>query len=366
MTFEIKPEILTIDKVDGLSADLSSLSANAASLLTQTNNLGGSIPESSKSMSVNLLQDTFLIIGQNVSDDKPVRYLSNSTNLTSVNISNGGYGNQWWTGVAYGNNKFVAVSQNKLIATSDDGLNWTVSGSWYSAGGYAINLFFINNRFFMSLSNNYFLYSSDGITWSASSVSFVQDQPLLLAYGNGVWVFAQLYFNGYGYSTNYLSPGGYSITMSYNNSALYPQSLIFAKDKFLISHLYQNDGGGSVKYSYDGDIWSNTNVEFHSNGYSLAYGNNKYLALSIWTSVPKIFISNDGITWNQTQYSLDSYARKIVFANGKFIIMSDRKIVYSNDGITWTETTNDTGNWLSAAGGKTTVNKTFSEILGVN
>lgn len=54
MGFEVQPEILEINEIEGLSTDLQNLNTGATNLLNQTNSLSGSIPESSKNLVVQI------------------------------------------------------------------------------------------------------------------------------------------------------------------------------------------------------------------------------------------------------------------------------------------------------------------------
>ena len=129
---------------------------------------------------------TFLAVSNNgtervaMSPDGINWTIQNSNLSTSVGA--------YWSGVAYGQNMFAAISlfdSDGIIATSVDGIDWT---NVYSGSGYGYNLYYFNDTFFAI--NNYggIIRSSDGINWVTSSASGYGGTASDLTYGDGKYV----------------------------------------------------------------------------------------------------------------------------------------------------------------------------------
>ena len=83
-----------------------------------------------------------------------------------VNWSNGGIINDAMkvTDIAFGNGKFVAVSDNGKIASSTDGVNWSTTG------GYSLyDVTYENEKFVAVGSSGSIAYSTDGVNWNLAT-----------------------------------------------------------------------------------------------------------------------------------------------------------------------------------------------------
>lgn len=93
------------------------------------------------------------------------------------------------------------------------------------------------------------------------------------------------------------------------------------------------DDSLGIKYSLDGKTWNNTNSGA-SNGYSITYGNGKYVARFSNGAAS----SYDGITWT---YNAFAPVNKIIFVKDTFYACdrednANKGVWKSTDGITWT------------------------------
>jgi hypothetical protein len=80
-------------------------------------------------------------------------------------VSNSTFGGSYINGIAYGNNKFVAVGNDGKMAYSLDGVTWTaVSNSRIPS--FIRGIAYGNNRF-IAVGDEGIAYSDDGITWTA-------------------------------------------------------------------------------------------------------------------------------------------------------------------------------------------------------
>lgn len=102
-----------------------------------------------------------------------------------------------------------------------------------------------------------------------------------------------------------------------------------------------------VLYSTDGITWTQSVMPVVAGWQSIAYGNNKIVAIAYYDSSyqrsPIAAYSTNGINWTQTTLpSIPTVWRKVVYGNGMFVAMpSDPfnygdKYAYSADGINWT------------------------------
>ena len=99
--------------------------------------------------------------------------------------------------VVWGNNKWVAGGTSSTASYSADGGNWTASNGalFYVTGqgtGSIMGIAFGNNKFVAVGYNDYrdrFAYSTDGINWTTGSSIFgMSNQTNCIAYGDGKWV----------------------------------------------------------------------------------------------------------------------------------------------------------------------------------
>ena len=93
-------------------------------------------------------------------------------------------------GIAYGNNRFIAVGDKGQMAHSNDGIYWTPVRS--DAFGTAIDITSIaygNKRFVAGGAHGRIAYSSDGITWTvAEDSAFGANKINAIAYALGCFV----------------------------------------------------------------------------------------------------------------------------------------------------------------------------------
>ena len=188
-------------------------------------------------------------------------------------------------GVAYGNNRWVAVgngkdddgyNNGKNILYSDDGVGWQESfGTPFSTNGRGIGVAYGNNRWVAvgaknnstSTVNN-ILYSDDnGVSWQESSgMPFGSGGGLDVAYGNNRWV---------------------AVGRNVDGTA----------------------NGKNILYSDDGVSWqesSGTPFGTRGQGVGVSYGNNLWVAVGgdstdISTGNRKnILYSTDGVSWQES------------------------------------------------------------------
>jgi hypothetical protein len=226
--------------------------------------------------------------------------LSCQNSVTSDAISSSSpFGTSSINCIAYGNNKFVAVSSSGKIAYSTDGINWTAVSNSTFGESIIETIAYGNGKFVAgSATGGKMAYSTDGINWTAvSNSTFGESIIETIAYGN---------------------------------------------DKFIAVGQH-----GKMAYSTDGINWTAvSNLPFGTDFIrTVAYGNNKFVAGGI---NGKMAYSTDGINWtavSNSTFGTNSLANTIYtisYGNNKFVAGGIGKMAYSTDGINWTAVSNST------------------------
>lgn len=313
MAFKTQPEILTINEIQGLSTDLQNLNTTASNLSDQTDNLGGTIPESSKNLEVNLkIKRTYGVQTYNLF------YVEGNQKIDSSNPI-GGY----LQDIAYGNNKFLIISMDEYRGgISSDFINWTPVSLPYTNNLWRA-VTYGNGKFVAISFRTNSAYSTDGITWTMTSLPDMSTYPAYyhsIRYGNG----------------KYVAMSGYNDITSTRR----------------------------VAYSTDAINWQVSTLMSNQSWNGLAFGNNKFITVAYNTNY--FSYSTDGIDWFLGYLPLSSYWVNIVYDGEKFIVVStNNNAAYSNDGITWTTTSKPLYETNRVIFLEPTISKTISEILGV-
>ena len=240
---------------------------------------------------------------------------------TAVQDSN--LGSHSWSAVAYGNNKFVALSDQGYISVSTDGVTWVqaeVPSSSFETAAFT-SLAYGNNKFVAIGYSGYVSTSTDGTTWTTA----VQDSNLgynswigALAYGNNKFVAVG--------SDGYISTStdGTTWTTASRNSNLGVtggwDSLTYNGNKFLVVS-YRGDISTStdgVNWDYPTSVFGTTSGEW-----SIAYGNDKFIAIGMEGYVST---STDGTTWTPAVQDTnlgDNSWSTITYGNNKFVAIGN-------------------------------------------
>ena len=191
-----------------------------------------------------------------------------------------------YSGIAYGNGKFVAVSNGSFnLLHSNDGVTWetvTVGSFGLSDVIYADNKFVAVGAEFsgVDLITNVEV-STDGVSWTRYNPFTNGIAPKAITYGNGLFV------------------------------------------------VVGNGGGNRVMTSTNGVSWTLRSVLDNNDSWnSVAFGNNTFVAVSTSGGQRNMY-STDGISWTGSATIIGT---KVIFANGKFTTGRN----YSTDGISWT------------------------------
>lgn len=176
--------------------------------------------------------------------------------------------------VAFGNGVFIAVSDNGIMFTSVDGMNWEISES---SANYNLNAIEkVDNKFIIVGTNGTILNSLDGDNWRT-----VQ-----------------------------------------SNVSLDLNDIAYGKDQFVVV-----GDSGVILTSSDGETWSVQLTEDKVDIKEVEFGNEIFVARS-----DHILTSDDGREWSLTS---NRYDGPLKFNNGEFIADDYDYIVCSVDGINW-------------------------------
>ena len=239
-----------------------------------------------------------------------------------------------WNKSTYGEGKLLLLSTTGNIAYSEDAINWSmVSLSAATWSGIAYG-----NGKFVAVSNNSAIegaYSEDGITWTAIAMPSSSKPWVDINYGNGIFV--AIAYDG----TTAASTDGINWTqgsMSISNVSL----LEHGGDVFLA---ISEDTGTAAATSADGINWTSRTLPESQTWTSIAYGDGKFvvMAQSNKANPSTIAYTSKGISWGtSTDIPYDySDAWGVTYGNGKFVAATSTSTLgaTSTNGINWTQST---------------------------
>ena len=212
--------------------------------------------------------------------------------------------------------------ENSAIGSANDWYSKTINANPYSGIAYG-------NGKFVAVSNGSFsiMHSNDGVTWTSVTVGSFGLSDVV--YANGKFVAVGAEFSGIDLITNVqISTDGVNwtrYTPFTNGPAL--KAITYGNGLFVA---VASGGGNRVATSPDGISWTLRSASNNGNSWqSVAFGNNTFVAIAN-TGTNRTMYSSDGINW--TGLNLNIGTNKIIFANGKFTTGQN----YSTNGISWT------------------------------
>lgn len=235
--------------------------------------------------------------------DGTVRY---STDFVTWNSSKIQFADSaGWSGVAYGNNMYVAISYTtKCVAYSTDAVSWTVTTNVPSQ---FMSLIFADGKF-VAGGHGLIAYSTDGISWTTANAPVSSTEEVTaIAYGGGT-----------SYASKYIA--------STTSCAIY----------------YSTNGTEWVKGNETFPVWAHficfgaTTVGGYREGFVAAFGTNDFIA-----------VSENGVNW-ETKYIQAPGNLYSVHASWnqndgfKIVAAGNGCVIYSSDlGETWTFLNNE-------------------------
>jgi hypothetical protein len=211
--------------------------------------------------------------------------------------------------------------ENSAIGSAETWYLQTIAANPYSGIAYG-------NGKFVAVSNGSFdlLYSSDGITWTTTTIGSFGLSDVI--YANNKFVAVGAEFSGLDLITNVqVSTDGINWTRyTPFTNGIAPKAITYGNGLFVV---VGNGGSNRLMTSTDGISWTLRSVLGNDDSWnSVAFGNNTFVAVST-TGGQRNMYSTDGISWTGSATIIGT---KVIFANGKFTTGRN----YSTDGITWT------------------------------
>lgn len=241
-----------------------------------------------------------------------------------------------WAGIAYGNGIYVAVgggcgrvsgydlnTNTQSVITSTDGINWATQSNVLPASQYWSGVAF-GNGVFVAVSatvSGSIAYSTDGVSWTG--VSGVQAHNV--AFGNGIFVLfginTVVWTSTDGINWTARTYGNYSTTWG----------CAFLNGKF-----WRTVSSNVIQYSTDGISWGTSTLPSNVAWGRICWNGSMYLVAS--TSSTAYATSTDGVTW--TGRTLAGTNGCVCTIGSMFVafsaITSSSTAYFSTDGITWT------------------------------
>jgi uncharacterized repeat protein (TIGR02543 family) len=230
------------------------------------------------------------------------------------------------TGIAWGNNVFVAVG-GSVIVSSPDGSTW----SEYQAPSL-MGITYANGMF-VAVGGSGFIFTSDkGVLWKrqSSDNTYMQYD---VTYGNGRFVAAGQV------GRLITSDDGVNWEIRYTGASSPLQGVAYGAGRYV-----GVGGNGTVVVSDDGESWSLRNVGDPSiTLYAVSYGTGKFVSVGVKNTASKIYTSTDGTSWSDAD--LNGVRLYEIYGNDDLFVAAGSdssgsnptlNIYTSEDGSTWT------------------------------
>lgn len=217
------------------------------------------------------------------------------------------------TGIAYGNNTFVAVNYNNLTArcqTSPDGITWTSRTGLDTAGTWLAVAF--GNGVFVAVGDtgtNRCATSTDGITWTNRSITVASWRNVRFI--NGIFV-------AHTTSAVATSPDGITWTVRTGVPAGTLGDVAFGAGLYVF---VANAGTNRIITTPDFVTWTSRSTNTTWTPARVRFDNGKFQAVG---SADFVANSTDGINWNveTSQPIQGAFIRGITSGNGRFVAVS--------------------------------------------
>lgn len=251
-----------------------------------------------------------------------------------------------WVSTAYGNGRFISISDTGSTAYSIDGSSWS-GGASLPPGTYTSIAF--GAGFFVAVCSGTttVAYSADGSVWTAGVFSDALGAASV-SYGNNRFIALPIATsNTGGKSTN---TGDTWTTTTLPAVALWKDA---AYGSIGVWVAIAGDSSNVAAYSTnDGDSWTATTLPATANWVSVAWGNGRFVAVASGST--SAAYSFDGITWITSTLPSAAAWNTVNYGQGVFVVVgtSTGNALSSQDGLVWTNrilTTNSS--WKSVVFG---------------
>ena len=173
------------------------------------------------------------------------------------------------------------------------------------------------------------------------------DDWKLVAYGNGKFVA----INWSGYASTSTDGVNWTVPKKVTTNRTAFKSLRFLNGQFILVNYYD----GELCFTVDGINWTSKIVgSYSSYFYDITYGNGKYIGVGGQGYVAVITNDFKMESYKWIKDTIDDCWHKVIFANGKFMVVGDKygRTSTSTDGINWTPVKQGSGADVSYGNGK--------------
>ncbi|MDR3020071.1 MAG: hypothetical protein LBU66_04115, partial [Treponema sp.] len=271
-----------------------------------------------------------------------------------------------------GTPQFVAVGISGRIAHSNDGINWEQltlgTGNWNSIAFGNKKFVAVSNRTGSSASTyRSIAHSSDGIEWththlplsvsvdnsdrltSWNAVTYAEDRDIWVAVGKRYYPAATPARTSgrMAYSTDGVKWITSEETATVNSNTNLFHDVAYGNDRWLAVGT-----SGRMRNSVNSTTWATQNSLGTVNWNGVIYGNSKFVVVG---NSGRMAYSPDGLSWTQVTVGTTNW-NGIFYKNDMFLAVGNTiggygKMAYSNDGIAWNEINVGTSNWLGVTYG---------------
>jgi hypothetical protein len=291
--------------------------------------------------------DKFIIVGNNDN----IIYSLDGISWSSASFTDSILSGANWRGVCYSSqlNRYVAVADSgtKRVATSSDGITWTLqdastNATWVSVA-YGAGVFSAVNN---NTTGSRIMYSSDGFTWSSSGVttgSVLIGTAYHITYQNG-WFLISRENGQINESRVIKSTNGINFTNTLIETA--SQNPITTEIIYGSSHFVGIANSGILRRSTDTSSWTNASfptifggsTPLSTNSFQgLTYGvrgstsTSYYYAVSRFRSSSQVMYStNQGVNWISETITTTTGWNSICYANGIVVAVNNGSGTASN------------------------------------
>lgn len=270
-----------------------------------------------------------------------------------------------WKSVAYGNDRFIAVSSESATAAySSDGINWSSINIPYGESFNSIQ--FVNDRFIaLSNINSVMVYSYDGIEWFQTEYTEMTNREICSAYGNNTMVVfvknsdVALYSkDGFHWKQTKLPMAECWGKVVYGEPTSGSETRpVFIALPYFYSRCYETN---KILRSFDGINWDIMSLPVTGDGVNFvaAYGNGKFVILD--GSNNMCLYSTNAADWTTKSVTLNGINLVDMCyhdSNGFYgIAANNSKFVIGNkDATSWSLYSYSNAKWSSIAAGKNSV-----------
>ncbi len=212
-----------------------------------------------------------------------------------------------WKAIVFANGMFCVFSCDNVI-TSEDGTTWNVY-TYSKSLDDIVGIAYGGDKFVALTGSNKAVYSSDGINWTEVAINNNSNLKYTsICYGSNKFIAVSS--TDISYSTN--GSNWYNTAIA----AIGEASICYGDNSFIVV------GTLAGLHSYDGINWNRISVITGSSQMYLAYGVGIFVGIRC-SEENDIICSSDGTNWDKMSDKLNIYSKFICYGNKKFIVQKD-------------------------------------------